>query len=287
MACLAVLAAGSAFTVVGCPPPEADDRPGRTQIGDDGGRSTVPIGGRTGGSAGSGAGGSAGAVGGSVGTGGTLSDWPTTTLVAAAFEITEFNTLPEYSTSPIFTFAAHPYQVTVVAQGKNEATFVVKEAVDETFQIDGVRKAEDTWVRVSSEGPGTMDVLHQVDTADAAEDAVFVIDRDLMTSVLSQAQASFSYEPNTAHAIVRVIDEDRGGVAGVVVQPLGGEVLFRDDANLWSSTAEYTDISGLALVANLTAAERDGEEARISVDGATHVVPVYPDTVTIVEIQAP
>ncbi len=276
---LGELAIALAVTALGCPPPEADERPDRTDLGDGGGGSPVTT-------IGGGSGGTVGAAGSSTATGGSLSDWATTTLVAEAHEIYAFNTLPTYPSDPIVNSRPYSGQVTVVAQGRNEEAFVPAEAVEETFEIDDVRRAEDTWVRVSADEAGIVDMLHQVDTADGDSDTVYVMDREVMNGILRNG-ASGAYENNRAQVIVRIIDENRDGVAGIRVELSGGDDVLFQDQGQWSTTPEVTDASGLALVMNLEAEAKDGSTDPVIIDGVTFDIPVYPGTVTLVEIAAP
>jgi hypothetical protein len=270
------LAAVLALAAIGCPPPEADDRPDRPGISDSGGQRPITIGGGSGGSAGAGG----------VATGGSLSEWSTTTLAAEVHEINAFNTRPAYPTDPIVNSGPHPGQVSVVAEGRDEETFVKVEAEAE-FEIDGVRESDGTWVRVISDDFDVMDMLHQVDTADQERDTVFVIQVLLMEQILAQVNTGLGYDANRAQIVVRIIDENRDGVAGVTVAHDGAEDVLFQDLNVWTAAADATDSSGLALLVNVPAEDADGASETIIVGARAVSVPVYPDTVTLVEIPAP
>jgi len=270
---------GLGFATAGCPPPEADDRLDRADLGADGGRASVSVGG--------GKGGTAGAPGGSEGTGGASTQWPTTTLVADIQEINQLNTLPAFPSDPIVDSGSHSGQVDVVAQGRDDDTFVIAPAVEADVRLDGVRKSDGTWVRVATEQSDVMSMLHQVDTADSRGDMVYVIQRLLMDSILTQVNTGLSYEVGSAQVMVRVIDDQRDGVAGITVSAAGSEAVLYLELNSWVDLANETDESGLALIVNVGAKAIDGYAVPIVVGGAAVSVPVYPDTVTLVEVPAP
>jgi hypothetical protein len=269
---------GLALTfVVGCPPPKADDRPGRTDF-DDGGRSSVvTLRGGTGG-----AGGTAGSAS---ATGGEPTEWPTTTLNGQVWLVNEFNSDPA-PTVPFVNAAEDDVQVDVVAEGRDSDTTAVGVSVDSPFELAEVREAEAVWVRVSTDDATMMGALHQVDTTEPATHPVYVVQRLLIEDILDRSPAGISLNRDRAQIVLRVIDQSRQGVDQVVVGRGGSEILYRQ-LNVWDGAATSTDSSGLALVANVGATAAVGSFAEFTVGAKQVTVPVYPDTVTLVEVTYP
>ncbi len=277
---------------VACPPPEADERPGRPDYDESGGRPVSPVGGGTGvgGTAGSGASeGGATSTGGAAttGTGGALVTYDTTTLTGILREATGFISRPDSPSSPILNSGAHAGQVEVVAQGGDSEHFVPEPAAEGAFELDGVRKSEETWVRTHSEQDGILGVLHQVDTTDRVEDVIYVMQATALDDILTEAGSNLDFAVDKAQVMVRVMDQNRDGVEGVTVGFAEADGVLYQLLNSWYAEAEFTDDSGLAFVVNVPAKAKDGDYQTIAVGTGAVSVPVYPGVLTIVEVRAP
>ena len=262
---------------VGCPPPKADDRPARTDFDGGGRTSVVTLRGGTGGVGGTDGGGPA--------TGGEPAEWPTTTLSASVQQVTLFN-----SDSPPGTFfvnaGAYNGQVDVWAEGRAAKTPVVSPAREADFDLADVRKAEDVWVRLTTDDPTVMGALFQVDTTDSGEDALYVVQRALIEEIIRRSQDGITLNRDRSQIVVRVIDSDRQGVAEVTVTQ-GTSIVLYKQLNVWDGSATQTDSSGLAFIANVLATAADDSTATFTLNAERVTVPVYPDTVTLVEVTYP
>lgn len=269
--------------VLGCPPPDEKDRLPPLNLGGEGTGLAPTTGGATGGAAGStstggGTGGSGTNTGGSTGR--------TTTLLGDVFEAFAFNT----ASDRVVDIQAHSGSATVVAQGRADDYPEVSVAAQGEVELTDVLESDGTWVRVTPTAVAFMAVLHQVDTTDDVREALLVMQRALLVPIETAVAATTGAEvdPERGQILLRVVDDQVDGLAGAVVAQAGADEVIYNNQNQWSTSATETDDSGLVWIFNVPATAANGSAQSVTIDrGTTNVtrqIPVWPDTVTIVDV---
>ncbi len=147
--------------------------------------------------------------------------------------------------------------------------FTLGEGGDGTFSVPGVEPRADTWILVEPvTDKSSMATLSVHDSRTGAL-RVPLVPINVLQGVLSTIQS----DPTTpssiaAQLLLRIVDGAGQPVKGVKIFVQGGPDITYATADTWGEFRDNTDSNGLALVYNMPARSRPGQEFTISLSGS-------------------
>lgn len=139
------------------------------------------------------------------------------------------------------------------------------------FTLQGILAGEATRVLVVPTDPDAlpMPTLLRMDTRESATVTLPLVNSGVLTGIFAFVSSQGVLNPDRAQLVLRFVDEDRQPVAGVRVDVGPAEFIAYAQGAGWSDDfAAQTDPSGLAVAANLAAAEFPGSTFAINTRGS-------------------
>lgn len=167
------------------------------------------------------------------------------------------------------------------------------EYTGELFQLGGVSAGSRVWFAASPEDQSTYQTVfsRQNTLSESGNPFVLPVARRAQVEEIFSSLLSSAPEKNSGHLVVRVIDEDGRGIAGVQLEVLGAELTaYLEQSEVWTNlTSEETSSLGLAFAGNIPARAFPGGLVEVRLLGEVlwqESVYIAQDALTVVEVEA-
>ena len=186
------------------------------------------------------------------------------------------------------------YDATAIVEGQRPNDSVVSTVVlaDQPFLLEGIESSRASWVSLRPQtGTRNLRTLHPVATNQRQVVTLSIVRSDTIDLIFSQLTTTPERSQSAGQLVVRFIEEVRSGVtqsvSGVRVSAPRTAFVAYKAGDVWSDVELATDVSGLALLGNVTAEAYPGATVRLTLGGSASGavdVRVASGGVTLVEV---
>lgn len=156
------------------------------------------------------------------------------------------------------------------------------------FAIEGAQTQGSVWALVEPESGSFMPTIGRYEPK-TARVTLRVVRVEFVEEIFDTLSVVASPDPGEGHVLVRAIDANGDGVAGIEVNVEGAPFLTyaQNGAASWNEFLETTTVDGLAFAGNITTGFFPGKSAEVAISGVTielESVIVAAGAVTVLDI---